>query len=560
MVKAVLENSIKEVVQALGLPEVKFTLEHPTELAHGDYATNVSLAIGKQAGRNPKELAEQIASKLTESKHQYIEKIEVAGPGFINFYLSSHFFAEGIKEILDKKDKFGWGTHVAGLKTMVEYTDPNPFKEFHIGHLMANTIGEAISRVIDANGAEVKRACYQGDTGIHIAMSVWALLKNSKKPADVKDLAAAYVEGSRAFKEDETAKMEITELNKKIFDRSDDVVNKVYDLGRQLSLDYFSTIYDKLGTKFDFNFFESESGQFGAQVVRKNIGKVFEESEGAVIFPGEKYGLHTRVFINSQGLPTYEAKELGLAQKKFEAYPYDYSVVITGNEVNDYFKVLLKAMELIYPELAKKTRHVSHGMLRLPSGKMSSRTGEVITAESLLDKVDGLVKEKIAERELTEEEKRDIATQVAVGAIKYSILKQATGRDIIFDFDKSLSFEGDSGPYLQYAHTRTQSILSKATEVGVEPRVGETVEINEVARLVYRLPEVVERAGAELAPQYIVTYLTEIAGAFSSWYAKEKIIDKDNDNSAERVALTLAVGQVLRNGLHLLGISAPEKM
>ncbi len=184
-----------------------------------------------------------------------------------------------------------------------------------------------------------------------------------------------------------------------------------------------------------------------------------------MIFRGEQYGLHTRVFINSQGIPVYEGKELGLNRIKFDLYHPDLSIIITGNEIVDYFKVLMKAMELTIPDVAASTRHVPHGMLRLPSGKMSSRTGDVITAESLLDQVKAKLAERVSARadELSPDEREAATEAIAIGAIKYSILKQSPGQDIIFDFDKSLSVEGDSGPYVQYAYARLKSILRKAS-------------------------------------------------------------------------------------------------
>ena len=271
---------------------------------------------------------------------------------------------------------------------------------------------------------------------------------------------------------------------------------------------------------------------------------------GAVVFHGEKFDehLHTRVFINSEGLPTYEAKELGLAKIKYEAYPYTKSVVVTGNEINDYFKVLLEAMKQIFPDLEKKTKHISHGMLRLTTGKMSSRTGDVITAESLIDEV----KEKV---------KGDEA--VAIGAIKYMILRQSIGNDIIFDIEKSVSTEGDSGVYLQYSYARTNSLLEKAKVAGVSTWQVDTPmgvrKMHELEKLLYRFPEVVERSMKEYAPNYLTTYLTELAGSFSNLYAAEQIIS-DSPESPYLIAVTKAFNIVMKNGLTILGIPTPERM
>ncbi len=492
-----------------------------------------------------------------------IFRVEVAGPGFINFYLSKDFFADILNKILKEKENFGWKEIKNKEKTIVEYTDPNPFKEFHIGHLMSNTAGESISRIVEANGSEVKRACYQGDVGMHVAKAVWGYLKQ-------KDWKTSYAYGAKAYDTDENSKKEIEEINKKIYLKDKEIM-PLYEEGRKISLEAFEKIYKKLGTKFDFYFFESETAELGQKIVLENTDKVFEKGDnGAIVFHAEKFNkkLHTRVFINSIGLPTYEAKELGLAKIKYDKYQYDRSIVITGNEINDYFKVLLEAMKNVFPELASKTLHFSHGMLRLPSGKMSSRTGDVITAESLLSAISEKVIDKVRETNRGEMSD-DFINQVSVAALKYSILKQSVGADVIYDFEKSISFEGDSGPYLQYSYARAKSILEKAKESGITENFDHTLNeifenmedgISEVERLIYRFPEIVEKSGNEFAPHHIANYLIELARSFNAYYGNTKIVDREDPSSSYKVALTRAFSIVMKNGLYLLGIEAPEKM
>jgi arginyl-tRNA synthetase len=258
------------------------------------------------------------------------------------------------------------------------------------------------------------------------------------------------------------------------------------------------------------------------------------------------------VFINKEGLPTYESKELGLAKIKYDAFPYDTSIVITGNEVNDYFRVLLDAMQKIFPELAAKTEHYSHGMLRLPTGKMSSRTGEVITATWLLDEAKANIVNNVSGVEET------VAEAAAVAAVKYSILRQSKGKDIIFDFAQSLSFEGDSGPYLQYTYARTCSILGKAGKVPVAVENAHK-DYGVLQKLLVRFPEVVLRASEEREPHHIANYLIEVAREFNSFYGNTMILDETPDQPY-KLALTKAVGTTLKNGLWLLGIVAPDKM
>ncbi len=532
-----------------------FTLEHPADFAHGDYATNAALVAAKKVGKNPRAVADELVRYIVQKKPETVAKVEVAGPGFINFHLSKEFFTESISRAVTLGERWGKNDALSGVRAVVEYTDPNPFKEFHIGHLVPNTVGESISRLLAFSGAEVKRANYQGDVGLHVAKAVWGLMRSNTLPTTAAELGKAYAAGASAYDSDAGAKEEIVGINKKIYERSDARVNELYDAGRKLSLDYFETVYRTLGTSFDLYFFESEAGPVGSGIVREHTGTIFTESDGAVVFRGEDHGLHTRVFITSEGLPTYEAKELGLAKMKSDRSPHDLSVVVTGNEIAEYFKVLLAAMKGVFPELAEKTKHVPHGMLRLAGGKMSSRTGNVIPAVDLIREVAKAAGEKMRASSVVDAE--SVAERVAVGAVKYAILRQGTGRDTIFDFDRALSLEGDSGPYLEYALARALSVVRKAPGESVEAKAPS--DISEVERLLYRFPEVVERAAFEYEPHYVTTYLTSLAGAFNSWYASTRILDAGAE-SAYRVLLTRAFATTMRNGLTLLGIPVLERM
>ncbi len=553
IIKKIILDSIKKEFDGINMPEV--LVEPPKDSAHGDYASNVALSLSGVLKNNPVEIAQKIKSGITSN---IFNKIEVISPGFINFFLKNEVFHENIKTILKEKENFGKNKSLKNQKVIIEYTDPNPFKEFHIGHLMSNSIGESISRIFEFQGAKIKRANYQGDVGMHVAKAIFG--KIQKPDSSWQD---AYVFGAESYEENEISKEKIIELNKKIFERSDKQVNKIYDQGKKWSLEYFSEIYKKLGTKFDYYFFESEVANSGKKIVEDGLKKgIFEKGEnGAIIFKGEKFGLHTRVFINSEGLPTYEAKELGLVRVKYDKYKYDASVIITGNEINDYFKVLMAAMSQIFPNLEKKTKHIGHGMMRLPEGKMSSRTGKVITFEFLLNEVENLVKEKIEERNLSQKEKSEIIEKVAIGSLKYSILKQSIGSDIIYDFEKSISFEGDSGPYLQYAYARANSVLKKAKVEKIKALFKNIPnEISQLEKSMSYFPEVVEKAGKVYEPHVIVLYLTELAREFNNYYAKNKIVDKTDEFSPYKVALTEAFSIIIKNGLWLLGIPVPETM
>jgi len=553
-----------------GIGDITVLVEKPNDVTHGNYASSIALVLAKRLQQNPVEVAKNITDHLP--KNSLIEKVQVAPPGFINFYLSRNYFTENLKTILKEKENFGSNTSLKKKKVIIEYTDPNPFKAFHIGHLMSNSIGESLSRIFEVNGATVRRANYQGDVGLHVAKAVWGLYETNQvtpiQNLDIAMLGQAYVRGVEAFEKNEGEKKGILEINKIIYKEKPDEpenqwVKDWYDNGRKISLDYFETIYKKLGTRFDYFFFESQIASKARKIVEDGLKKnVFETGDrGAIVFKGEKYGLHTRVFINAEGLPTYEAKELALAKEKYKKFEYDQSVVVTANEITEYFKVLLAAMAQIFPELAKKTTHVGHGMMRLPEGKMSSRTGNVVTFESLLSQVETVVLEKIVDRGFNEAEKKEVTEKVAIAALKYSILKQSIGGDIVYDMNKSVSFEGDSGPYLQYSYARAKSVLAKAKQENVKPSLKKTpAEISQLEKSMSYFPETVEKAYAELQPHYILQYLTELAREFNSYYAHHKIVEAADDGSAYKVALAEAFSIIMKRGLWMLGIETLEKM
>ncbi|MCA9352871.1 arginine--tRNA ligase [Patescibacteria group bacterium] len=565
-------QAIEKTLSQLGIShETEIILEHPRELAHGDYATNIAMALAKTEGKNPRELAEAIAKNITTPD---IAKVEVAGPGFINITLIPSFFEREIITILKESDRYGRNEILQGEKIITEFTDPNPFKLLHIGHVMSNTIGESLSRLFEFSGAEVKWSNYQGDVGMHVAKAIWGIMDlggyepvlNQSLYEQVTFLGKAYAHGATTYK-DNMHVNDMQQLNKKIYERTDDTINAIYDWGRQVSLDYFEVQYKRLGTRhnttdnkaFDYYFFESQVGNLGKEKAIENLNRgVFEESEGAIIFPGEKHGLHNRVFVNSLGLPTYESKELGLAQVKYDTYPYTSSFIITANEINEYFKVLLKAMSFVFPELAEKTTHIGHGMMKLITGKMSSRTGDVISAEDLLGDLETMAIERAEGKELSPE----LVSQIAVAAVKFAILKQDTSKDIIFDPEQSLSFEGDSGPYLQYTHARCCSLLKKGGELGIEAQAKQPDgwEVTELERYLYRFPEIVEISLQTRAPHRIANYLIELAQTFNTWYGNTKLVDEGDLATPYRLALTHATKNVINNGLWVLGIEAPESM
>ena len=287
---------------------------------------------------------------------------------------------------------------------------------------------------------------------------------------------------------------------------------------------------------------------------------VLEESEGAVVFRGERVGLHTRVFRNALGLPTYEAKDLGLALLKWERWEYDRSVIVTANEVDEYFKVVLKVLAELYPDLVEKMEHVSHGVMKLPSGKMSSRTGQVVAGEDLLNDLQAVVLKRMGESGGEAAKKADV---IGVGALKYAVLKQDRKQDIVYERERLLNLEGNSGPYVQYTYARGRSVLRKLKIKNEKFKIivqnskldGEE---RRVVRWLVRYPEVVEEAGKGFAPQKVAGFLYELASRYNQFYNQCRIVGDEREEV--RVAITAAVTQVLKNGLGLLGIEVVERM
>lgn len=551
--KDTLQTHLATIVRDLFAVEAMPEFSRP-DPQFGDFATNIALQLAGRLHKNPREIAEAIQGRLAEL--DAVASVRIAGPGFINLTLKDGVLAAAIAELPVPR------LH-EGTKVVIEHTDPNPFKPFHIGHAYSNTIGEALARLHALAGAEVKQVSYHGDVGLHVAMAVWAMQRDANIATlmlstayDLEDaaahLGACYARGALAFKEDEVAAEEIRAINRSIYARDNDDINRLYDWGKDASFKYFDIVYRSLGTGFADRYLESETGAKGAEIVRAHIGDVFEESDGAIVYRGEQDGLHTRVFLNSQGLPTYEAKELGLAFMKEEKEHPERMVVVTGNEIDEYFRVLTAVLKRINPELGAKIRHVSHGMVRLPEGKMSSRTGKVKLATEVLTDV------RLAISQAGYGADPAVLDAAALGAIKYSFLKHRIGGDLVFDIDESISLEGNSGPYLQYAHARARSILAKAAAAPVTADTYDAAE-RQLALKLSEYGEVLEAAARELMPHLVATYLYELAQTFNRFYETSRIVGDPRE--AERLQLVARYAETLRHGLQdVLNIPAPEHM
>jgi len=558
--KRELEKNIAEAVSHCFEQEIKVELDRPEE-KFGDYSTNVAMQLAGKLQKNPREIAETLIAELKSKLGNKTSDIVIAGAGFINFKLSDSALIESFSVEPAKIYQ--------NQVIVTEYSDPNPFKVLHVGHLYTSIVGDSISNLLENAGAKVHRVNFGGDVGLHVAKTMWAILQKiggeqPDKLVDVSENQRAdwmtenYVNGTNAYEDNEQAKNEITNLNKKIYeihannDRESGLA-QIYWTCRQWSYDYFDYFYGLIGSKFEKYYPESMVSTLGLETVNKHIGDVYENSDGAVIFDGEKYGLHTRVFINSQGLPTYEAKDIGLIMTKKADYNFDKSVIITANEIDQYMQVVLKSLEQYEPELVKRTTHLTHGMVKLAGGtKMSSRKGNIIRAVDVLDSASEASKQVHGKE----------SQETVLGAVKYALIKHRIGGDIIYDAKESVSLEGNSGPYLQYAHARAKSILSKKPEFNQVLSEYLTSELNEQERSLVRkiteYPEVVDQATKDLMPHHICSYLYELAQNFNRFYENNQVIDSERE--ALRLNLVKVYSNVLSGGLKLLGISAPDKM
>ncbi len=560
MIQGKIKNLINEALKNLGIEGADFAIEHPADFKMGDYSTNVAMVLAKKIGQNPKELAGKIAEELNKNKITGIEKVEVAGPGFINLYLSPEYFHNELKSILSQGESWGRVDAHKGKKILIEHSSPNLFKPFHIGHVMNNAIGESITRFARFSGAEVTEISYPSDVSFGIGKAVWALLQDGVDKLDtfktegekLNYLGECYVRGTRALKEDKSLEPRMREITKLIYDKTASPEYDAYNIGREINLAYFQNMALRLGSKFDAFIFESEAGKEGEGLVRANIGNIFKESDGAVIYEGEQDGLHTRVFINKEGYPTYEAKDVGLMSLKFARYNPDLSIFITDHEQSEYFKVVVHAAGKINKIWQDKTVHRTHGRMSFKGQKMSSRLGGVPIASDLISAVSEEVREK--SKEISE----DKVEMISISALKFAILKSMAGKNINFDPDTSLSFEGDSGPYLQYSAVRSNSILEKVPDASYEFAPKEN--ITDVEKYLVRFPEVVEKCIALWEPHHLVAYLLELSQAFNSWYGRVRVIDEANPEMQYNLAIVKAFNTTVKNGLYLLGIETPEKM
>ncbi|MBR3204646.1 arginine--tRNA ligase [Candidatus Saccharibacteria bacterium] len=590
-VKILIQKAIKDV---FGFEKEVVVVPAP-ETAGADFATNVAMTLAKEVKMAPREVAEKIVESVErEFSGEEIEntikreesregnektggtgefdellgmKIQIAGPGFLNFALPERYFKEKIERFSGEEEEFRRivsGDKYKDKVIVTEFSDPNPFKVLHIGHFYTSVVGDSISKLFEQFGAKVIRTNFGGDVGLHVGKTIYALSQKEdaiKLAGDVQEIGKCYVEGTKAYEEDEEAKNKIVQINAKVYEfaklgrdnleklnNEDRKLAEIYWTGREASYKYFMDFYKRIGIKFDKYYPESSVSERGMVEVRSHIPEVYEESDGAVVFRGEKYGLHTRVFINKVGLPTYETKDVGLLFTKYDDYHFDKSIVITGNDITEYMKVVLKSVEQYAPQLVERTEHITHGNVKLPGAvKMASRKGNFVKAIEVLDMVND---------ELGGKDER-----IALAAIKYLFLKYRIGGDFDFDVKSSVSMTGNSGVYLLYSAVRARKILANCIKK-LNKKHKDEWKMNDfelkLNKKIIQYPKILEQAVLERAPYVVCNYLFELCQDFSRFYENCKVFSDAFE--AERAEIVRGFSRVMENGLGILGIEIPEEM
>jgi len=545
--------------------DTNLDIQPPANSDFGDYSTSIALKLTKILKKNPMEIAEEIKKQFP--KTEFIKKIEVVKPGFINFWVTEKKLLDFARRVVEEKYDFPKFHLGANKKIMVEFAHPNTHKLFHIGHLRNISTGESLVRILKAVGNKVIRTNYQGDVGLHIAKCLYGI-KNSKfKIQNLKTLqkkiefiGKMYTLGTKAYEDDPKAKEEIIKINKMIYDQDPEIL-PLWQETKNWSLEYFDQVYKRVYSHFDRLYLESEVTKRGLEISQELFKKgILEKSQGAIVFNGKKYGLDTRVFVNSLGFPTYEGKEMGLAEKEFSEFgDLDRNIHVVTPEQTSFFKVTFKVEELINEKKYKnKQYHLAYEWVKLKQGKMSSREGNIIEANWLIDEV----KKKIIEKSKCDEETAEI---LAVASVKYSFLKNGTQTIIHFDIDESIAVDGNSAPYLIYTYVRCQSVLNK-TKLNSQNSLNSfnSLIINDdesnVLRLINQFPEIVQQAAIQLSPNLIANYLYELAQKYNYFYQKNQILKSEKETKQFRLMLTQATGNVIKKGLELMGIKTVERM
>ena len=557
------------------------TLEQPPEKTLGDYALPC-FRFAKAIKKNPNEVATLLKQYLEEEKNSWVDSVVLKG-AFLNIFTNQEEVARTLLPSLVNGSGFKIlksNPDHNKTKVMIEFSQPNTHKEFHVGHGRNVCLGDSVCRLFLYNGYDVIAANYFGDEGTHIAKCLWATLNYSgtdkleNSPKKAEWLGQRYVEANTKLKEtsDEATKLQYQNEVSKILKGIESKTGQYYDLWRttrEYCLKDFDEIYKWLDVKFDKYFYESEVSEDSQKIVDEYIKKgLFYEDQGAIGFDMSDKKLGFFMARKSDGTTPYITKDLALAKLKFNDFHIDRSIYVVANEQNLHFKQLFYALEKMGFPQASKCYHLSYGMVVRPDGKMSSRLGNSITFFQLIDMVIDEIKVYLEKynTEWTKEQREDTAHKLAVGAIKYGMLQADPNKEIVFDPKEWVSFEGNSGPYLMYSYARTQSILRKAKAEGIEARLDQLEVLTheserDLMRHLYDFNQVTINACENYRPSTLANHLFFTCKAYNRFYTEVSVMKAETEViRSARLSLLKAFAETLKTGLYLLGITPPEKM
>ena len=561
---------VKNICEIVNISEIELEryIEIPPNHEMGDYSFPC-FKLAKELKKSPIVIAEEISGKINLDESLF-ERVENTS-GYLNFFVNKRSLVEQVlNEIEDKKEEYGKSNFGSGKKVLIEYSSPNIAKPFHIGHLRTTVIGAALYNMYKFLGYDVERLNHLGDYGTQFGKLIegykrWGT-EYELKDDPIKDLMDMYVRINELCKEDESV-LEACRENFKLLEQGDEYCTKLWEEFRKVSLEEFDKIYKKLNVEFDSLRGEAECAKGVDEILDiLDKKKVLVSSEGAKIVDLEDKKLGICMLQKSNGSSTYATRDLSAINYRANTYNFDKCLYVVAYEQNLHFKQVFEvAKYLDIPEKCKNgLEHVSYGMTRLTTGKMSTREGTVIKVEDLLNESISRVKEIMQEKNPNLENMEENAEKVGIGAVKFNNLCTTLIKDQVFDWDAVLNFNGETGPYVQYTYVRTNSVLNNVERIPLVSDIDYDLLLDEdsinVVNCIYNFNNTVVTAVEKNETSIIARYVIELAKAFSAFYNNNKIIVEDEKVKNARVYLTYAVGIVLKNGMKLLGIEMPEKM
>ena len=563
------EQISKAIEKAINVDytELETFIEEPKDQENGDYAFPC-FRLAKELRKSPQMIAQEISQNI-EIDNKYVEKIEVVG-GYLNFYINKDTLAEEVVKEIEEKDEYGRSKIGNGKTILLDYSSPNIAKPFHIGHLRTTLIGNSLYKIYKYLGYNTVGINHLGDYGTQFGKMIEAykLWKNEYNLEEdpINKMMDMYVRINALCKEDEKV-LENCRNNFKLLEEGEEYYTNLWKKFKDLSLIEFDKIYDLLNVKFDLiegeAFFADKTENVVKELEEK--GKV-TESEGAKIVNLEDQGIETPAIVKkSDGSSIYASRDLAAIMYRAKKYDYDKCLYVVGYEQNLYFKqVFAVAKYLVDEKYYRGLIHVSYGLVQLPTGKMSTRLGNVVKIEDLINETIEKAKEIIVSKNPELNDKDEVAKKVGLAAIIFNTLSTVTNKDQIFDWNTALNFQGETGPYIQYTYVRTQSVLEK---VGDIPKYNEfdTNALTDsysqnILKLIYKFEDILKQVADKNEPSILSRYLIDLSKAYSSFYNENKIIVEDENVKKARVFITYATGKVLKLGSSLLGIEMPNKM